>query len=271
MSRFARVGPVPEDFDVIEPTLTALDEELRRKSSEHVQGKRRVESNWIVHQIDWQKTRYVHDMRYKYERISQEAYDYCVRNKMINGPLSEKWFEQGYERLCSLYAIDSRNFKFGGTSICRVPRQKLGADQQNVESVFNGCRGCGSGKAGVENIFGNKYGQRLAAIQIRREQLEAEDAERRQKEEEEEELRRREEEEAKRAKKEKKDKKKKKDKNEKKDKPWAENKEEEAVALEQDENNEEEEADSSSRRSKRSRREEHDGDDQGHVDGDSAE
>lgn len=33
-----------------------------------------------------------------------------------------------------------------------------------------GCRGCASGKgAGPRNIFGNKYGQNLAAVQIARE------------------------------------------------------------------------------------------------------
>lgn len=35
---------------------------------------------------------------------------------------------------------------------------------------MNGCRGCASGKAGYKNIFGNKYGQYLAAIQIAREE-----------------------------------------------------------------------------------------------------
>ena len=42
---------------------------------------------------------------------------------------------------------------------------------------FSGCRGCASGAAGESNIFGGKYGQRLAAIQIAREEaLEAERA-----------------------------------------------------------------------------------------------
>lgn len=172
MSRFARVGRIPDDFDVIEPTLIALDEELKRKNSENVQGRARAERHWTVHQIDWQRTRYVHDMHFKHEQISKDCYDYCVRNKMINGALSQKWLEQGYERLCSLHAIDSRNFNFGGSCICRVPRAKLREDQRGVASLFNGCLGCGSGAAGVENIFGNRYGQRLAAIQLKRQEME---------------------------------------------------------------------------------------------------
>jgi bud site selection protein 31 len=38
-----------------------------------------------------------------------------------------------------------------------------------IESQHAGCRGCSSGAGGYHNIFGNKYGQYLAAIQIARE------------------------------------------------------------------------------------------------------
>lgn len=36
-----------------------------------------------------------------------------------------------------------------------------------VEDMNCGCRGCASGDGGERNIFGNKYGQYLAAIQVR--------------------------------------------------------------------------------------------------------
>ena len=39
------------------------------------------------------------------------------------------------------------------------------------EDPVTGCRGCASGPGGESNIFGNKYGQHLAAIQIAREEL----------------------------------------------------------------------------------------------------
>eukprot|EP00595_Chromulina_sp_UTEXLB2642_P003611 CAMPEP_0196767176 /NCGR_PEP_ID=MMETSP1095-20130614/37046_1 /TAXON_ID=96789 ORGANISM="Chromulina nebulosa, Strain UTEXLB2642" /NCGR_SAMPLE_ID=MMETSP1095 /ASSEMBLY_ACC=CAM_ASM_000446 /LENGTH=126 /DNA_ID=CAMNT_0042133847 /DNA_START=354 /DNA_END=734 /DNA_ORIENTATION=- len=35
---------------------------------------------------------------------------------------------------------------------------------------MTGCRGCASGSGGQKNIFGNRYGQYLAAIQISREE-----------------------------------------------------------------------------------------------------
>ncbi|KAH9249525.1 hypothetical protein BASA81_012698 [Batrachochytrium salamandrivorans] len=174
MSKFARVGKAPADFYVVEPTLNALEDELKRCMQTTVQGNKRGESLWPIHQIDWQRTRYVHDMYYKFNRIDKATYDYCVRNRLINGPLSAKWLDLGYEKLCSLHAIDSRNFSFGGVSICRTPKSKLGDRKEDdggepTRYIFNGCLGCGSGQAGVENIFGNKYGQRLAEVQIKRE------------------------------------------------------------------------------------------------------
>ena len=50
-----------------------------------------------------------------------------------------------------------------------------------IEDPTTGCRGCASGPGGNKNIFGNKYGQYLAAIQIareeKRERLAAQEAE----------------------------------------------------------------------------------------------
>lgn len=31
-----------------------------------------------------------------------------------------KWKKPGYERLCSTYVINTKNYKFGTVSICRV-------------------------------------------------------------------------------------------------------------------------------------------------------
>lgn len=42
-----------------------------------------------------------------------------------------------------------------------------------VEDANCGCRGCSSGDQGERNIFGNKYGQYLAGIQVRRERKQA--------------------------------------------------------------------------------------------------
>lgn len=174
MSRFGRKGKPPKGFEYLEQTLAALENELRDKVNEGHEGKRKTESLWPVVQINWQRSRYVYDMYYKYKKISKEVYDYCVRMKLVDAALIAKWKKPGYERLCCTYVINTKNYKFGTVSICRVPRQNLAADAI-VEDQHSGCLGCASGPGGQKNIFGNRYGQYLAPIQIARE----EEAERR--------------------------------------------------------------------------------------------
>ena len=93
--------------------------------------------------------------------------DYCCRNKIIDEGLLAKWRKPGYEKLCATFVINTRNYNFGTVSICRVPASSLG-DDAVVECPTTGCRGCASG--GARNIFGTKYGQYLAKIQVAREE-----------------------------------------------------------------------------------------------------
>jgi len=173
MSRWVkRNRKTPKGFnEVLAPTLNALEDEMKERMAESGNGKSANEMLWGVHQINWQRTRYVFDMFYVHKRISREVYEYCIRQKFADAGLAAKWKRPGYENLCCLQCIDTTNTAFGTTSICRVPRDQLGDAQKQVRSKFCGCRGCASGKAGHKNIFGNKYGQRLAAIQIRKEKL----------------------------------------------------------------------------------------------------
>ena len=172
MSKFARKGKPPPGYDYLEPVLEALENELRDKVNEPHEGKRKVESLWPVHQINWQRTRYVYDMHYKYKKIDKKVWDYCCRNKIIDENLAKKWRKPGYERLCSTYVINTRNYNFGTVSICRVPPSSLG-ESSVVECPTTGCRGCASSSDAPRNIFGNKYGQHLAGVQVRREEREA--------------------------------------------------------------------------------------------------
>ena len=168
MSKFGRkVRTPPPGFDYVEPILTAMDTELREQVNAPHEGLRKTESQWPVHQINWQRSRYIYDLYYTYEKISREVYDYCVNNKLVDAALIAKWKKPGYERLCSTFAINPRNYKFGTVSICRVPRHALPPGTE-IEDPNTGCRGCASGSGG--NIFGNKYGQYLAAIQVAREE-----------------------------------------------------------------------------------------------------
>jgi len=158
----------PRGFAELAPVLSALENELRDKVRESNAGKRNTESMWPVHQINWQRSRYVYDMYYTHRHISKKVYDYCVKNKLIDAALIAKWKKPGYERLCSTYVINSNNYKFGTTSICRVPLKDRSVEQMTAQDPTTGCRGCASGVGQPRNIFGNKYGQNLAAVQIAR-------------------------------------------------------------------------------------------------------
>jgi bud site selection protein 31 len=162
--------PPPPGYDILEAIIDALENELRDKVKESNVNKRNTESIWPVHQINWQRTRYVYDMYYTYSKISKKVYDYCIKNKIADAGLIAKWKKPGYERLCSTYVINPQNYKFGTTSICRVPSKDRGENAKNAQDPTTGCLGCASGKdAGPMNIFGNKYGQNLAAVQVARE------------------------------------------------------------------------------------------------------
>lgn len=52
-----------------------------------------------------------------------------------------------------------------------MPLWDRSAETKNAQDPTTGCLGCASGKgAGPRNIFGNKYGQYLAAVQIARDE-----------------------------------------------------------------------------------------------------
>lgn len=159
----------PKGFAYLSPVLSTLENELRDKVRESNANKRNTESMWPVHQINWQRSRYVYDMYYTHGKISKVVYDYCIKNKLVDAALIAKWKKIGYERLCSTYTINSNNYKFGTTSICRVPLKDRSSEQRLAMDPTTGCRGCASGIGQPRNIFGNKYGQNLAAVQIARE------------------------------------------------------------------------------------------------------
>ena len=164
----------PPGFEVVEGVLEALENELRDKVKETNAKMRKTEALWPVHQINWQKSRYIYDMYYTYGRITRPVYQYCLDQKLVDAALIAKWKKPGYERLCSTYVINPANYKFGTTSICRVPWKDRAPEQRGTAAdPTTGCLGCASGKGQPRNIFGTKYGQNLAAVQIAREQRQA--------------------------------------------------------------------------------------------------
>jgi bud site selection protein 31 len=135
MSKFGRKQrPPPEGFEYIEGTLDALENELRDKVNESHEGMRKNETQWPIHQINYQRSRYVYDLYYKHHRISKEVYDHCVTNKLVDAQLIAKWKKPGYEKLCSTYSIDPKNFKFGSPIAWEFQQERR--DPNAVESLL---------------------------------------------------------------------------------------------------------------------------------------
>lgn len=88
-------------------------------------------------------SRYIYDLYYEKEAISKQLYDWLLKNGYADANLIAKWKKQGYEKLCCLRCIQTKETNFNSTCICRVPRAQLKEDQE-IECVSCGCRGCSS-------------------------------------------------------------------------------------------------------------------------------
>ena len=69
-------------------------------------------------------------MYYKKKEISKELYDYLLREKWADAALIAKWKKSGYERLCCLGCIQTRDTNFGSTCICRVPAKNRNENKE---------------------------------------------------------------------------------------------------------------------------------------------
>jgi len=141
-SRLKRIRKKPPDgWELIEPTLEEFERKMREAETESHEGKRCVEALWPIFKIHHQRSRYIFDLYYKRQAISQQLYEYCLEHKMADATLIAKWKKQGYENLCCLRCIQSKDTNFGTNCICRVPKSKLDASRV-IECVHCGCRGC---------------------------------------------------------------------------------------------------------------------------------
>jgi bud site selection protein 31 len=114
---------------------------MREAETESHEGKRKVEALWPIFKIHNQKSRYIYDLFHRRKAISRELYDFCLQEKIADQNLIAKWKKQGYENLCCLRCIQTRDTNFGTSCICRVPKSKL-EEGRIVECVHCGCRGC---------------------------------------------------------------------------------------------------------------------------------
>ena len=183
MSKLTRLSKkAPEGWDIILDTMEMFENRMKDAVNESHEGKRKHESKWPIHRINYERSRYVYEMHYTKKEISRELLDFCIREKVIDGNLLAKWKKPGYEFLCSVAAINKGSTNFGTTSVCRVPlRLRSGKIGPSTETGCISCASCdkgapiwwnstldeksgGKGKRGAEEEVDEEIERRAAAL-----------------------------------------------------------------------------------------------------------
>uniref|UniRef100_A0A672K6T2 Protein BUD31 homolog n=1 Tax=Sinocyclocheilus grahami TaxID=75366 RepID=A0A672K6T2_SINGR len=135
--------PPPDGWELIEPTLDELDQKMREGSFSNLQTSvsQKANKSIVYHGRLIKRIRYIFDLFYKRKAISRELYEYCIKEGYADKNLIAKWKKQGYENLCCLRCIQTRDTNFGTNCICRVPKGKLEVGRI-IECTHCGCRGC---------------------------------------------------------------------------------------------------------------------------------
>ena len=145
----------PAGFADIEDTLLEYANKMRDAEHASHDGKKRHETLWPIFQISHARSRYIYDLYYTREAISKPLYDWLLKTGYADAMLIAKWKKQGYEKLCCLRCVQTKETNFGGSCICRVPKAGLKRDTGDEEGekdggvggrqcVSCGCRGCAS-------------------------------------------------------------------------------------------------------------------------------
>ncbi|KAI0393679.1 cell cycle control protein cwf14 [Xylariaceae sp. FL0594] len=142
-SHAARGKKPPAGFDDIRDDLEVFAIKMKDAQNTPTNNVPKHQAQWPIFQIAHQRSRYIYELYYEKEAISKQLYDWLLKNSYADPMLIAKWKKQGYEKLCCLRCIQTKETNFQSTCICRVPKAQL-KDEQDVQCVNCGCRGCAS-------------------------------------------------------------------------------------------------------------------------------
>ena len=156
----------PAGFADLEDTLLTFAAKLKdaqtSSTSTQQQGSalKKHESLWPIHQISHQRSRYIYDLFYTKSAISRPLYDYLLKNGYADAALIAKWKKEGYEKLCCVRCIQTKETNFGSTCICRVPKAQLERGERDKDGGDaegggdgDGEDGKGKGKSSVGKVM----------------------------------------------------------------------------------------------------------------------
>lgn len=150
----------PAGFSDIEDSLLVFANKMKDAENAPNTAGPKHQALWPIFQVSHQRSRYVFEL-YRQEKISKQLYDWLCKNGYADAMLIAKWKKDSYakvsklydgwggtrangKQLCCLRCIQTKETNFNSTCICRVPKANLKEDQE-VECVSCGCKGCASG------------------------------------------------------------------------------------------------------------------------------
>ncbi|GMM35520.1 U2 snRNP complex subunit [Saccharomycopsis crataegensis] len=129
-----RTKAAPEGFDNIKSQLDKYEAELKDiEASKLTKTSNKNEHSWAVLRVHHQRSRYIYELYYKKKIISNDLYQWLLKQKYADAGLIAKWKKQGYEKLCCLRCLEKK-------CVCRVPK-----NEEKVRCINCGCYGCASG------------------------------------------------------------------------------------------------------------------------------
>ncbi|KAK9425835.1 putative Cell cycle control protein cwf14 [Seiridium cardinale] len=134
----------PAGFDDIRDNLEVFNIKMKDAQNTPTANIPKHQAQWPVFQIHHQRSRYVYELYYEKEAISKELYEWLLKNGHADAKLIAKWKKQGYEKLCCLRCVQTKETNFNSTCVCRVPKAQMKDDTQEIQCVSCGCRGCAS-------------------------------------------------------------------------------------------------------------------------------
>jgi len=135
--------PPPEGFSDIEDDLLVFSNKMKDAQIAPNDNAPKHQAQWPIFQISHQRSRYIYELYYEKEAITKQLYDWLLKNGYADAMLIAKWKKQGYEKLCCLRCVQTKETNFASTCICRVPKAQL-KENQDMQCVSCGCRGCAS-------------------------------------------------------------------------------------------------------------------------------
>lgn len=142
----SKLRKAPAGGELVAEKLEEFESKMREATAAPRGTAMNHELTWPVHRLHFEKNRYIYELRYVREEISDVLLKFLVKEKIADGALIAKWRKPGYDTLCSLSVVTRSNTNFGTVGICRTPlKDRQGQIMPNVQT---GCVCCVSGCGG---------------------------------------------------------------------------------------------------------------------------